>query len=248
MRKVLLLIVIMTILSSVLLAQSIDEPYDFPLQPGMPEWVDLKTHTDRLNALQIPEDILKRMTTKSLLETCLNYPMFGDVIAYNTIKTGIREVINNFNGFTELLKRKDVYILLSERFFSFDPSAINEEWPLIKKGGYPFELIKIELLLGQDIILESANYENKISLLKEALLKHKKMVTLKKYYSDYNHEQILFLMGNILLKSGKPNISSLVINNKEVSNFLATGRLPNHDVVNEILSIVNQTVNYKGEN
>ena len=225
----------------------IDEPYDFPLKPGMPEWADLKSGAEMVNALQVPQDILNRMTTRSLLETCLNYPLFGDVTASSsTIKAGMEGVINNFNGFHELLGRKYAYVYLSEKFLSFDLLAVtNKKWTLLQKGGYMFELLKIELLLGQDIVLESASYESKISLLKETLIKHKKMLTLKEYYSGHGYEQIFFLMGNILLKSGNPAISSLITNNKEISDFLKTGRLLNNDVTTEILSIANQAVNQK---
>jgi hypothetical protein len=222
----------------------LDEPYDFPLRAGMPEWAELKTHVEMLNALQVPQDILNRMTTKSLVETCLNYPMFLDILFYDTPKTGMEILIDNyFNGFTELLKREYAYTFLSERFISFDPLAINEEWSLVEKGGYKFELIKIELLLGQDIVLEYASYESKISLLKEALLKYEKLLTQKEYYSSFDHGQILFLMGKILLKSGNPNISSLVINNKEISYFLETGRAMSYDIAAEILSIANRMIN-----
>jgi hypothetical protein len=229
----------MTIISSIVLAQSIDKPYDFPLKPGMPEWANLKTGIDKVNAVQIPQDIARRMTTKSLLETCLNYPLFViEITAYSSSQVGMKYAIKSFNGFAELLKRKDAYIYLSEKFLSFDPLAINEKWSLIEKGDYTFELIKIQLLLAQDIVLESASYEDKKSLLKEALLKYEKMLTQKDYYALFSYEQLFFLMSKISLKSDNPDISSLIVNNKEISNFLETGKLQNYDVMNEILSIV----------
>jgi hypothetical protein len=224
----------------------LDEPYDFPLKPGMPEWADLKSHAEMLEVLQIPNDILTRMTTRSLLETCLNYPMFGDVTAYRSMKVGMEILIAHyFNGFPELLKRKDAYIYLSEKFLLFDPLAINEDWSPVEKGGYTFELIKIELLLGQDIILESLSYESKISLLKEAILKKDKMVTKPEYYSVFwSAEQILFLMGKILLKSGNPDISQLVIDDKKISHFLEIGKFESYndyiDVLNGLLDILDE--------
>jgi hypothetical protein len=238
----------MTTLSTFALSQSIDEPYDFPLKPGMPEWKTLKSHIEMVNVLQIPQDILTRMTTRSLLENCLNYPLFSNIMLYDTPKTGIEVIISSFNGFSELLKRPDVYTYLSKKFILFDPIAINEDWSLVEKGNYTFELIRIKLLLAQDIVLESANYESKVSLLKEALLKYEKMLTQKEYYALFHYEQTFFLIGKILIKSDNPNISSLVINNKEIFNFLETGRLTSYNVVDEILSIANRVINQEREN
>ena len=218
----------------------IDEPYDFPLRPGMPEWANLKTGVEKLNALQIPEDILNRMTTRSLVETCLDYPMFMDIMANNfPLTEGIKFAIANFNGFTELLKRPDAYTYLSEKFLSFDPLAVNnEEWSLIEKGGYTFRPIKIELLLAQDAILESINYERKIILLNESLVKYEKMLTLTEYYSVFNYESLFLFIAKTLLKSGNPNVSSMIVNNNEISILLESGRLTG-DVVNDIISILN---------
>jgi hypothetical protein len=222
----------------------IDEPYDFPLKPGMPEWANLKTGIEKVNALQIPQDIASRMTTRSLLETCLNYPLFSDVNAYNNPKVGMEILIAQyFNGFPELLKRKDAYIHLSEKFISFDLLAItNEEWSLLEQGRYAFKLIKIELLLAQDTVLESASYESKVLLLKEALIKYEKMLTQEEYYSFSDYGQLFFLIGKILQNSGNPDISSLVVNNKEISKFLETG-WSSYNVINEILSIIEKVIN-----
>ena len=219
----------------------IDEPYNFPLKPGMPEWAELKTGIDKVNALQIPQDILRRMTTRALVETCLNYPLYiTTIMLASSRKVGMEHMTKNFNGCVELLKRKDAYIYLSEKFLLFDPLAINEEWSDGVKGvNYTFELVKIELLLAQDIVLLSTSYENKIALLKEVLSKHEKMSTQPDYVVYlFSCEQLFFLMGKILQNSGNPDILSLVVNNKEIFKFLETGDLYSYYIVDEILSIV----------
>ena len=232
-------------ISDPLASYIIDEPYNFPLKPGTPEWANLETGIDKVDAVQIPQDIASRMTTRSLVETCLNYPLFHWVVADDsTVKKGMDKLIKQFNGFTELLKRRDAYIYLSEKFLSFDPLAVtNEGWGLLEKGDYMYELIKIELLLAQDIVLKPAIYKNKKSLLKEALLKYEKMLTQPEYYTLFDYEPLFLLMGKILQNSGKPDISSLVVKNKEIYNFLETGWIydkygfVNYNILNEILSI-----------
>ena len=42
---------------------TIDTPYDYPVRPGMPEWIALEDNIQKINVTQIPEDILHAMTT-----------------------------------------------------------------------------------------------------------------------------------------------------------------------------------------
>ena len=39
--------------------------YDFPIKPGTIEWDSLKTFKDRLNAYNVPEELLKNMNTST---------------------------------------------------------------------------------------------------------------------------------------------------------------------------------------
>lgn len=60
-------------------AQQKSGVYNWPLRPGMPEWKDLKTHDEMLEALKIPAKTLQKMTTKNLALTCLSYPLFSNI-------------------------------------------------------------------------------------------------------------------------------------------------------------------------
>ena len=59
------------------------DAYDYPVKPGTDAWKALGSHEDMLNACQIPETTLNRMSTAGLVETVLNYPLFGDAWAWN---------------------------------------------------------------------------------------------------------------------------------------------------------------------
>lgn len=66
------LLVFLTVFSG--LAQEKDDSYNFPIRPGTEEWISLDSYEARLNAYNIPEDILRNMSTLGLVETCLIYP------------------------------------------------------------------------------------------------------------------------------------------------------------------------------
>ena len=60
---------------------TITEAYQYPIVPGTAEWASFKTRMEKVAACQIPESILKNMTTEALVETVMNYPLLVDIFA-----------------------------------------------------------------------------------------------------------------------------------------------------------------------
>lgn len=89
------------------LAQSPADPYDFPLKPGTTAWAQLNTGKEMWEVCQIPDVVLKNLSTEALAITCMNYPLYGDYISSNDIQSGILRMIDNFNGLKELSSRSD---------------------------------------------------------------------------------------------------------------------------------------------
>jgi hypothetical protein len=86
----------------------IDEPYEYPVKPGTDAWRALTQTLDaKIEASQIPEDILHALTTRALVETVLDYPLLGNMWAFDSLKTGFDSVLSYFNGLQELVNRED---------------------------------------------------------------------------------------------------------------------------------------------
>ncbi len=81
--------------------------YRYPLVPGTDEWDMLPDHQTMCDACQIPENVLKSLTTEQLVETILYYPLLCDMYAYDTFTDGVNEMTSHFNGILELLDRTD---------------------------------------------------------------------------------------------------------------------------------------------
>ena len=81
--------------------------YVYPVLPGTDAWNALGSHADMLAVCQIPEDILKNLTTRELLEVVLDYPLMVDMHVYSTMEQGFRSVMRQFNGLQELVSRPD---------------------------------------------------------------------------------------------------------------------------------------------
>lgn len=88
-------------------AYSITEPYQYPVLPGTKGWAKLGSLQEMAEVCQIPEEILSRMTTKALVESVVNYPLWMNVLAYEDRQLGLKDVKSYFNGLQELCTRDD---------------------------------------------------------------------------------------------------------------------------------------------
>jgi len=106
-------------------SQAITKPYDFPIRPGTDAWRAFTTHVEMVEACQIPEDVLVRMTTEALVKTVSTYPLAIDIMAFDTNDVGVRQVIENFNGLQELLVRADVGERILDHYVTMGPHSRN---------------------------------------------------------------------------------------------------------------------------
>ncbi|MDE5844245.1 MAG: hypothetical protein K2H44_02530 [Muribaculaceae bacterium] len=68
-------------------------------------WQSITNHEEKIAFLQIPENILPKMSTEDLVEVCMTYPLGPECFFYNDYQFGLARGIDNFNGFAELKKR-----------------------------------------------------------------------------------------------------------------------------------------------
>ena len=79
----------------------------FPFTSIDKQWEQYKTIKERIDALQIPTSIIQQISTE-LLYVCLQFPYLSDALYSSNITTGIDCLINEFNGFQELINREDL--------------------------------------------------------------------------------------------------------------------------------------------
>lgn len=153
------------------LAVAGSDVYDFSIRPGTPEWKTLHSHEEMIKVCLLPKSILEAIETEDLIETCLRYPLFVDMLAYQSLNQGFSLVAAYFNGLEELIKRNDAGLKLLK---------IYDE---INSGKYDWtQQIYIEVLLSQNDILIKLNKENRNSLLKCCANNYKN----RKYFSPVN--------------------------------------------------------------
>ncbi len=107
----------------------------------------------RLSQIQIPETQLTTMPTSVLVKLCLDYPFSLDYTAADNCSDGISSLMSTFNGFEELIKRKDALKELTSQINTFSVSEIIENAKNVHKNASPKDNILyvnyVELLLSQ---------------------------------------------------------------------------------------------------
>lgn len=127
--------------------------YTYPLKAGTDEWLNLNVQ-QRVERLQLSDNLLGSMRTEDLIEVCLEYPFTLDLFAFNDFQTGFKALYNNFNGFRELLSRDD----LAEPFLLF--LDVNWQKADLMKGGEGLEIgmytllsVVYKYMLAQDTVI-----------------------------------------------------------------------------------------------
>lgn len=94
-------------------------------------WQSYSTSQQMMDACQIPEDILSNLSTPELVELCATHPMNPVYNAYDNPMTGVRYIMENFNGFKELQKRKDAAKELLDFYERIDcTNVLSEPFPI----------------------------------------------------------------------------------------------------------------------
>ncbi len=226
-------------------AQQVSGAYDYPVKPETSGWKALKSHDDMQRVCQIPETILRNMSTADLAETCLNYPLYGDMFAFDEFQKGFESVTSGFNGLQELLERNDAGIKLYEEYRQMDPEAFGRDWPTVKKGEYAAKFYEVEILLAQEQILANFQRELRTLLIRECIRKAQAKSKYPEIYGILSFSNLALVTGRIMVNENYVPFAQKVAENKRLRSFLQDASFPDSNLVNEILD---QATLYVNEN
>jgi len=225
-------------------ATAIDK-YNFPVKPGTSAWANLKSGQEMVDACQVPESVLKTISTEGLMETCLDYPLLLEMLAYNNLQYGTQVQLKNFNGFVALNKRPDAGTLLFNHYKKMNPDSSFSTMTLIQKGAYSFKFTFIEMILAQDEYLQKLSINERKTLIQESLLKYQAKSNNIDIYGTFGHETSAYLMARIMLfDQYQPFVNA--VNSDQFLKGFVTNVLLQSGIENKTLnSIVNYSKNYK---
>jgi hypothetical protein len=208
--------------------------YDFPVKPGTPEWAALKSHDEMLKISQIPTEVLQRMTTRELVKTVLDYPLFGDMLAHNILQEGFGRVTEGFNGLKELIQRSDAGAALLARYRRMNPAGIRQDWTLEQRGNFDRSFTYIETLLAQDAIIAGMTKGERREVIAEALMKGQLKGQFPEIYGQFGRERVALIMGRILRRENFDSVNESARSNSDLEVFLRDGTDTTEEVISEI--------------
>lgn len=170
------------------------DAYNYPVKPGMAEWKVFTSLSEKIEACQIPEDILKNMSTKGLVETVLKYPLLLNFRAFTDLQYGFDQISSYFNGLKELYNRKDAGTELLARYSNMDAAAFKDEWTDLQKGLYAMSFEDIGMQLAQEPILANLTPAQYQELTAEIAKKSQIMQNNTYVYGKLNSVIISFLV------------------------------------------------------
>jgi hypothetical protein len=213
--------------------ETIDQVYVYPLEAA-----NGKPSDERIQMFKIPEQILHCLSTEALVKSCLDYPEFGLVWAYNTLKQGFDQVSSRCNGFDELWKRGDKFQVIYSLYQQKNPDRGNwDSYTDLENGQYLFDIIQIELIISQYEVLHELSVSEKTELFQLVLDNQKKKVDLIKYWGVIGMETTIAILGRIMYRDNyQPMVEEY--NNNEYMFFATTYVfIKDYDIVNKIMSL-----------
>jgi hypothetical protein len=233
--KIIVLVVFIICTINISFSQKVDSSYNYPVNPKSDKWKSFTSVKEMHSACEIPENIKTNLTTKGLLQSCINYPAIAILLIHNSPQDGFNDWMNNFNGIRELLNRKDAFDQLVSAYISFDTKAhINYESD-IDKGRYIFILKIIESIIVQDEIINNLDFKQQKLLLKSCLNKYNE-IEKDEIYGLNSLASTGRIISKLSVNLGDQDLKSRVQKN-DVQKYIKSGLLDDNKILFDIVSM-----------
>jgi hypothetical protein len=197
------------------------KPYKFPVLPGMNAWSDAESLNDMIKATNIPEDVLKKMSTDDLLATIMDYPQTYNFMAYNSYFSGLKAFTDS-PLYQEFYRRSDATKKTVDFYLTLDPNVPKEDeraGPYSKEVFYSWTLDFLGAFLPQPELLNNLTHEQSILVLKRVLENQNKMDIRPDVYGFNDKTINAFLAGKILIHENTNDLPT----DPEMEFFLKEG-------------------------
>ncbi len=168
-----------------------------------------------VDACQIPPDALARMSTEGLIQTCMDFPLLGDLLLNVGVNVPgrLQYFMTNFSGMIELTKRPDAGIKMINRYSLMCPSCINTYNSDIEKGRFTSQFTAYEMIVSYDSIINKLSLNDKKILIREALKKYNWKRQQPNNYAYYDFATSLYIPTKIMMiENYSPFVQQSLVN------------------------------------
>jgi hypothetical protein len=242
MKNKILIYMILSLVTYALHAQVVTDKktvWDYPVKPGMEEWNRLKTEKERIAAVQIPEEILVKLSAEEVAGLCISFPLFGDYTAFNTPQEGFYVMLSRFNIFRHLLSQKEAGKGLIAMYKDAGMSGFgklscpNDFWTI--------KLDYLELVLSQKEIIQSLTLTERIELIAEARKKFSEQIGNESLSSLPGLQSTARIMAVILNKEKYRELKSFS-NRQKLEKLEKTGIVDDAALLNEVVEMTDNFI------
>lgn len=111
--------------------------FEYPITPDDPEWKELGSVRNKIEACRIPTEILDKMTDEQLIQAILDFPFLIDLFLVNSKEDGVKSLERTCDAYRELLSRssaKDALLNKVEQQASVCSTEISVEEEFINNA------------------------------------------------------------------------------------------------------------------
>jgi len=199
------------------------------------EWKNMPLQ-DKKALMQIPDDELKAMSTRELIDAYVECAFTRNLFLYSEIDVYYDQLYRGFNGVGELMQRKDVVDEVVKYYSAMDPQS-----SVISPAGIPmrFQMQFMEYLIGNPRMVEKCTIEQQRALVRELLRQSARRGAIQ--YADDNLESNAYALAQLLDKSTASTANELT--QLEGSLWLRkTGRLPNDHLSSKVIELAERFI------
>ncbi len=189
---------------------NVTDNYDYT---GLWENIRAIEPTERSEYLEIPEDLLEKMSTPGLLITCLEYPKYTSVLGYSSYLQGYNSVKEYYNGLRELVSRPDFPETVYNFYLALDYKKVQKS-----DAGGPVRIIYLDFIMSDPEVASKFTHQQYVELIRRC--KENILLFKDKYRSDVFHVGIEGRLLATLLYYDNPEFRHYVDTTEGLKTFV----------------------------
>jgi len=183
------------------------DKYVYPIVPGTEKWNNLGSEEEAIKACQLPDNVLKKISTLGLIRSFLDVPItFGFYHLYSVSCpiSRINGIYSYNNSVKELLNRKDSGEAL---LLFFDALCFDclETMDVTRRMYFSIQLAALEVFFAQQEILNQLDHENRQKVVAMLLTMYEQMQIIN-FDGFMDHASIYVIARVMYLSNYKPII------------------------------------------
>jgi len=214
----------------------VSDKYVYPIVPGMIEWQQIKSTDEAYKLCQLPDSVLKSISTPGLIDALIHAPMFTDFYNLSDASSALKWFghYEQFNCAKELFQRKDAGDALVTYFKLVCFDCVSP--PFGYYGDFE-RIIGLQCLFAKKEILDKMGHEKKKEAVSELLANYEQ-------YSE-NWDSIVVMLHIMYEDEYDPLVKYFKENEDKYQHIIKEGNLFLSDPIDLFVLFAKSFINEK---